>query len=479
MSNYSVIEGLEPQRVLRYFCDISEIPRAPGKQEKISQFIVDFAEKLGLEYHQDEYLNVIVRKPASLGYENSPSVMLQAHLDMVCEKDSDVEHDFDKDSIRIQKKGDHIYARGTTLGADNGVGVAYMMAILADKFLKHPPLEAVFTTDEETDMGGAFNLDYDKIKSRRIINLDEGAIKVCHPGTLMIEMTFPKNTVKRQDKKLCYRIEVSGLMGGHTGQNAMAERGNAVVLLNRLLVGIDKKIANELISIHGGFGTPSAFARDAHALILIDDGNRVELENIVKEFKRVYKKELKIKDPKVQITMEQIDSDLNPLDKKTADTLKKLILILPDGVFSLNKHYPDRFESSSNIGVVRTQEDQIYLSMLIRSTNAGKKYYLYDKVVALCSILGVSHNIGRDLPHWEESHDEQMMNIIKKVYPDTKPDMSNCTLECGIFAQNLPQASIVVLGPPYYNAHSPNEYFSISETQYYWNKLLKVLENLK
>jgi len=475
---YSVVEGLEPQSVFRYFIDLSKQPRQPGKRKPCSDYLVSFAKSLGLPYEQDDYQNVIIRKPASKGYESAPSVMLQAHFDMICEKEEGLVHDFDRDQVKVVRQGDHICAEGTTLGADNGVGCAYMMAILADNSLVHPALECVFTSDEESDMGGAAHLKRESVQSRLIINLDETAVKVCHPGTLKVDMVFDRETEEVLPGRIFRKLTVGGLIGGHTGGYAMAERGNAIVLLNRVLWNLRREMDFQLLSMEGGTSSPSVFAREASAVIAFDPPAEAALLRVVEQMQALYKKELKVNDPGVSVCLTEAEGGEEALSAETAATLLELLLILPDGVFSMNKEHAGHFETCSNIGVLRTKGEQVFASLLIRAITAEKKYYLYDKIVALCDLLNVRTSIGRDLPHWEEQPASKLMEIVREVYTDREPSMSACSLECGYFQAKWPDAEIVVLGSPYYNAHSPSEYFSIEETKYYWDHLLEVLRRI-
>lgn len=480
MNNDTVFSGLQPAAVFNCFHDLSMIPRVPGKQRKVSDFIMDYAKSLNLPREQDAALNVIVRKPGAPGYEDASPVVIQAHLDMVCEKDPGVEHDFETEPLRLRVVDGRIMATGTTLGADNGIGVAYMMAILADTTAKHPPLECIFTTDEETDMGGAFGLDFSKIRSRTILNLDAPAVGVCGSGELEVEMRFPRAGDPVVTGSRLYTIRLSGMMGGHTGQNAMAERGNAIVYLNRVLLALGKVMPFQLIEMRGGAGMSSAFARNAECVVAVPEDQSGRLESLVAEQSAIFKSELAKRDPEMVIALTPCDAAAKEaLSAKTAATLMNLVCILPDGVFSLNRDFPGAMESCSNVGVVETRENEIFVTILIRSTVTGKKYYLYDKVTRLCDALGIAHAIGRDLPHWEYAVSPELEALLKRIYPGEEFCLSQGTLECGIFCANLAGATVIALGCPYYNAHSPSEYFLISETKVYWDKLLEFLAELK
>jgi len=475
-----IFEGLEPAAVLKYFYELSQIPRMPGDQKRVSDWAAQMGRSLGYETYQDARQNVIIYKPASPGMEDALPVAVQSHLDMVCEKESSVTHDFAKDPLKLRIVGNNkVMATGTTLGADNGVGVAFIMALLADKTLKHPPIEAVFTTDEETDMGGAFGLAYDRISAKLLINLDAGAVCVCGSGELEVEMTFRKGTEALDKNALVYTLSVDGLIGGHTGANAMIERGNAIVLLNRVLIALDKEVKYQLLEMQGGAGMSSAFARNAKATVAFAPA---ELGRAVKVIDRVtgeIKSEMVKRDPDVAFHFLPCAAPpKEAFDANTANRLRTLLTALPDGVFSLNHDFEGAMESCSNVGVVETRDKELFVTILIRATVPGKKYYLYDKVVRICEALGVAHRIGRDLPHWEYNMSDDIKALIKELYPEHEMGISQGTLECGIFTANIPGACVVALGSPYYYAHSPNEYFLLDETRLYWKRFLAMLERL-
>ena len=475
-----VFEGLDPASVLKYFYDLSQIPRMPGDQKKVSDWALNVGRSLGLESFQDDKLNVIIRKPAFAGMEGAPPVAVQSHLDMVCEKEPGVVHDFFKDPLKLRIVGNNkVMATGTTLGADNGVGVAFIMALLADKSLKHPEIEAVFTIDEETDMGGAFGLAYDKLSSKLLINLDAGAVCVCGSGELEVEMAFPKITEPVKKDSLFYTISVDGLIGGHTGANAMIERGNAIIMVNRILLALDKAVPYQLLSMHGGAGMSSAFARNANAVIAFSPAQLGKVISVVDCESAALKFEMQKRDKDAAVHFLPCTTPPGvAFDDATSKKTRTLLTALPDGVFSLNKDFAGAFESCSNVGVIETKDSEIFVTILIRATVPGKKYYLYDKVVHICDALGVAHTIGRDLPHWEYNMDDYVKALITELYPEHEHGLAQGTLECGIFTANMPGTCVVALGGPYYYAHSPSEYFLLDETRKYWQRFLTILERL-
>ncbi len=460
-----LFKGKEPQDVLRKFYDISQIPRVPGEMKQVSDFIVTWAKGLGLEVVQDETFNVLVKKPASKGMESRPTIILQSHLDMVCEKDPGIEHDFYTEPLQLRIIGeDKLMATGTTLGADDGIGAAMSMALLEDDKLEHPAIEALFTIDEETDMKGAWNFDCSLLKGKTMINLDSCARMVAGSGELEYKMRFPKGTEKVVAGSKLLRMTIGGLIGGHTGQNSMLERGNAIVMVNRILLALEKEIPYQLLYMQGGRGLSSAYARNSSAIIAFAPELYGKVKEICNAQLAVFQYELEHRDPDVSLTLEEVESENGlAMDAKTADTLRSLLLLLPDGVFTRNRVYEGCMESTSNVGVVETEEKEMYLTILIRSFMENRKYYLLDKTERLCKLLNVKTELGYNIPHWEFCVSDRTMALAEEIYPDYPVTVAQGTLETGIFCEHMPDVEIIALACPYYNAHSPEEYMLISE----------------
>lgn len=477
MTFKELFEGKEPQDILRKFYDISQIPRVPGDQKQISDYIVAWAKGLGLYVSQDKLYNVLVVKPASKGMENRRAIILQAHLDMVCEKDPGLEHDFAKEPLKLRiVDGDKIMATGTTLGADDGIGVAMIMALLEDDSLVHPKIEALFTIDEETDMKGAWGFDCSQLTGKTLINLDSFAIMVAGSGELEFKMHLPKKQEKIATGSKLFNIKVGGLMGGHTGQNSMNERGNAIVMVNRILLELEKEIKYQLLYMQGGAGLSSAFARNAEATIAFDHKDEGKVLEICERQLKVYKYELEIRDPGVTVTTEEVKDNWNvAFAESTADTLRTLLLLLPDGLFTINHKYEGAMECCSNVGVVETEEEEILVTILIRSFMENRKYYLLDRVKRICKMVDIKYELGYDIPHWEFCVSDSLMALAKEIYPDRIVDVAQGTLETGIFREHMPDVEIIALSCPYYNAHSPQEYLLISEMKVYKERLIKLL----
>lgn len=473
-----IFKGKEPQDVLKKFYDISQIPRVPGEMKQVSDYMVAWAKGLNLEVVQDETYNVLVRKPASKGREDRPTIILQSHLDMVCEKDPGVEHDFSKEPLKLRiVDGDKLMATGTTLGADDGIGVAQTMAILEDDTLAHPAIEALFTIDEETDMKGAWNFDCSQLKGKTLINLDSCARMIAGSGELEYKMRFPKKTEKIEAGSKLVRMTIGGLIGGHTGQNSMLERGNAIMLVNRILLELEKEMPYQLVYMQGGRGLSSAYARSASAIIAFNPKNADKVAEICERQMEIYKHELEHRDPGVTFVMEETSWESGlAMDEVTTETLLSLILLLPDGVFTRNRVYEGCMESTSNVGVVETEDDEMYLTILIRSFMENRKYYLLDKVERICRILGVQTELGYNIPHWEFCVSDRLMDLAAQIYPDEPVTVAQGTLETGIFYEHMPGVEIIALACPYYNAHSPEEYLLISELQKSQKQLKILLE---
>lgn len=474
MTFEELFKGKEPEDALRKFYDISQIPRVPGAMKPISDYMVRWAEGLGLEAIRDQTDNVLVRKPASPGREDRPPVILQAHMDMVCEKEPDSRHSFETDPLQLRiLDGDKVMATGTTLGADDGIGVAQIMAILEDDSLIHPAIEALFTVDEETDMKGAWNFDCTQLKGKTMINLDSRARMIAGGGELEYKMRFGKGTEPIMPGSRVMKVRIGGLIGGHTGQNSMLERGNAIMMVNRVLLEMEKELPYQLIYMQGGRGLSSAYARDASATVAFAPGYEEKVQKICDSQLAVFRYELEHRDPGVTLSLEEAAPEYGEaMDAGTAHRLRSLILLLPDGVFTRHRIYEGSMESTSNVGVVETEERELYLTILIRSFMENRKYYLLDKVRRLCQLLDVKTELGYDIPHWEFCVGDRLMKLAAEVYGDDPLTVSQGTLETGIFCQHMPDVEIIALACPYDNPHSPEEYFLISD-------LAKAQERLK
>lgn len=462
--------------ILGCFYDLSQIPRQPHQCEAVTAFLLDYAAGLGLTAYRDAADNVVITKKATPGCENAAPVILAAHTDMVCETEQGCDHDFDG-PLSLCREGDKLYAKGTTLGADDGIGVAAAMAILAGNG-PHPPIEAVFTANEETTMSGAWGLDMSRLSGELLISLDSHAVLTCGSGEVEVEMSFPKLLQPAPEGVVFRSIQVLGLRGGHTGSDAMEEPGNAIMLLNRLLLRLAKTVDYKIADIQGGAGSSSAFARQAGCVIVYQPESDAPVTDIIHQCQEEFRAELEGRAPDLSVTNTAAERQSRVFSRETQNTLLRLLALLPDGICSLNHRYAGVMESCANCGVLEADGKEIRLTALVRSTRAGKKYQLLDKITLLCEVLGVSCTICHDIPQWDERVTEPLKALVRRVYKGKPFEIAQGTLECGIFQEKKPGLSILGLGIPYHHQHAPAEFMNVGEIQEYWLYLKQFLEEL-
>ena len=474
-----VLEGLKPDKVFYYFEEISKIPRCSGKEKQISDYLYNFAKSRDLEVIQDEHLNIIIKKPASKGYENAPTVMLQGHMDMVCEKNEGLEHDFDKDPIKLRIEDGYIYATDTTLGADNGIAVAYALSVL-DSELQHPALEVLITTDEEKGMTGANNIDGSLFKSKYLLNLDseeEGVFTSGCAGGSEINFKIP---VKRQNSKdSAFKISVKGLSGGHSGTDIHKEKGNANKILGRILYDLIDGV--ELASIEGGSKT-NAIPRESNAIITINNFDKVNEK--IDKWNEILKNEYAFTDPSITVTLTDLNKEVFPLVKEIYRKTAALINLIPVGVLSRSTAI-ELVISSNNLGVITTDEKYITLFNHPRSsvvTLLTKNFIPAMKQLAYQ--IGVEYEIGSYYPGWEYAKESEIRDICIKVYRDMfkkEPVVGaiHAGLECGLLMDKIPGLDAISMGPDAYDAHSPNEHVSIRSVENIYNLLCEILKKIK
>lgn len=476
-------QGLEPQGVLRNFWELSQVvSRRADNTQGISDHLVQFGKNLGLEVFQDETTNVIIYKPASPGYENAPTVMLGAHMDMICAANPGVEHDFDREPLclLLDEDGDTIRADGTTLGADCGLGMAFIMAVLESGSIAHPAIEAVFTTNEETDMKGAWELHYDKLTSKVILNLDATRLSLGGAGELEMEHFLDRVMVPVRKGDMQAVLSIGGLIGGHSGKNAFAERGNANTLLVRMLCALQKKVSFRIVSFTGGDYTACALARDARCVISFPAADYETVKAAVQEWDALYKTELAVPDPGVALTVGQMDAPAaETCDDATTERFLTFMTILPDGLCSLHKYFEHKYESCVNVGVVEMTDDAFRVITCIRSAMAAKKYFQADKIDKVCRLMGARTNVLHDLPQWEYNSNSRVAQVISDIYADMEPNVAQGTCEQGIFLMHMPGAEAAGVGPMVDSPHSPNEKFSVRGAADDWARFVKVLAAMK
>lgn len=481
MSN--AIAGLKPEPVWRYFAEISAIPRGSGNEEAVARFVEETAGKLGLESERDASLNVVVRKPASPGRENASPVCLQGHLDMVCEKNSDVEHDFEKDPIKLVRKGDFIAAEGTTLGADNGAAVAACLAVMEDKSLAHGPLELLFTADEETGLTGAKSLDAGFVKSRTLINLDsEDEDELCY-GCAGGADTVGRWTLSLEEPPAGAapaRLKVMGLTGGHSGLDIDKGRGNSIKLLGRTLEALEPKGAR-LALIRGG-NKRNAIPREAEALIYLPGSAIEEAAVLSAECGEKFKAELKDSDPGIRVVLDAAPGDAaKVMSPASQEAVLGAILDVPNGVVRMSADDKGLVETSTNLGVVRTEDGVVEIETCQRSSVARRLEELGGAVSAFFKESGAEVARPPGYPGWEPDIKSPILAKVRKTYErlfGKSPLVKtfHAGLECGLFAEKWPGMDMVSFGPTIRSVHSPDEKMLISSIGRFWKLLTTVLE---
>ena len=484
------IEKLYPEKVFHYFSEISKIPRASKKEKEISDWLVKFAKERKLKVIQDEHYNVIIKKKATEGYEDFSPLILQGHMDMVWEKNKDTEFDFSTQGIELVIDGDFLKANGTTLGADNGIAVAYALAILDSDDIKHPALEVVITTDEEDGMSGVVNLDFDEFDGKTLINLDTeeyGEVYVSSAGGTRTETKFIFETKKIGNGYTPISIEVKGLSGGHSGAEIHKNLGNSIKILSEVLYHLSKRYEMSLIHIDGG-GKVNAIPREAVAEIAVKlDGDSIdELKNLAGLAFENILKDFKVSDKLPILAIEKIEE--KNLGISLGDTLNIINFLheVPNGVLEMSKHIEGLVETSINIGFISTEivdgNVKIRIKSLARSMANDPLNKLVEEVTDLTRKHDANIKIAASNPSWEYKEDSKIRELIEKSFKEitgNKPVIKaiHAGLECGVFTQNIKDADVVSIGPNIYGAHTPEERMDIKSVGETWEWLLKILEN--
>ena len=478
------LKGLQPERVFEIFSALSEIPHGSKNETAISNYIRDFCLDLGLETYQDEVHNLIIYKPATAGYEDAPICVLQAHMDMVCEKVAGSDHDFFKDPIHILRDGDRVHADGTTLGADDCLGVAFALAVLESRDLPHPRLEVVLTVDEEAGMTGISHLDFSRIHGRVIINLDcsdVGIVTGC-AGTALAVIEKQLEKVKTGQNMICRKMVIRGLKGGHSGLDIKKERANANQLAARMLSEIRMVAELRLVSIAGGLQT-NAITRESETVFLMpaaaEEAVRTAFEKASSEIRR----EHKISDP--DMCMELLDEacPAEAFAAESTDELISLILSVPSGVVHMNLEVPGLPEVSGNIGIVTTETDSVTLKVLYRSCYASRKREILEICRRVACISGAKMTVAYDTPVWEYKAESRLSALQRKIFREQNGrelvvEVSHGGNECGTFYETFPDSDIVCTGTQIFGAHSPEESFLVSHAQMEWKLLCATLERI-
>lgn len=476
-----IIKGYEPESFFRFFEDISAIPRSSGEEKQISDFLMAFAKTRGLDAYQDQHWNVIIKKAATAGKENHSAVMLQGHLDMVCEKNAATIHDFSTEGIKLVLEDGFLRAEGTTLGADNGVAVAMMMAILDDKSLSHPPLECVFTVQEETGLTGAETLDTSRLAAETMINLDsetEGIATVSCAGgvTMHVDCVYTAKAAKGQK---ALKITLGGLLGGHSGSDIHLERANANLLMGRLLNGVFKEQPLNLAAINGG-NKDNAIPRECEAVILAKDLSQAAVT--IKNQAQFIQQELLETEPNFWVALEEIEID-SVIDDKNSEAIIKLLILAPNGVFNRNINNGDFVVSSSNLGVIRTYGDKVQFIFSLRSSVASLQEQSVQKIESLGALLHFKTTIISQYPGWAYAEKSPIRDLYQEVYQSISGNPLVCEaihagLECGLFMDKMPNLDAIAVGPQIDNCHTPNECLNLASCALNYKVLTAVLAKM-
>ena len=480
------IKTLSPQPVWRYFYDLTQIPRPTGHMEAVTHFMLAFGKELKLETQQDEVGNVLIRKPAYPGMENHKTVTLQAHLDMVPQKNASVKHDFLKDPIDAYIDGDWVKARETTLGADNGMGVAFAMAILADKTLKHGPIEALFTINEEEGMDGAFGLKPNWLKGEILLNCDseeEGVLFVgCAGGAdLNASLQFKEDTYIPEGD-VAVKLSLTGLKGGHSGVDIHLGRANANKLMFRLLKEAVRDYGARLSSVEGG-SLRNAIPREAFAVITIPGDNVEALWELVSDYQEMYREEYKNREDHISLIAEMTDMPTTLIPEEIQDDLINAIEGCQNGVLSMLADFPGTVESSSNLAIVKSSNELIEVKILVRSSSESRKEAICSSLESIFSLAGAKVEYDEGYGGWQPNIDSPILKIMQETYEDLfgkNPEVRvmHAGLECGIIQENYPHMDMISIGPDLQHPHSPDERVSISSVARTWNFITTTLARL-
>ena len=479
------IRALEPKSVWNKFADLNAVPRPSKKEERVIQFMLDFGKSLKLETFKDEVGNVIIRKPATKGYENRKIITLQSHLDMVHQKNNDTVFDFDTQGIDMYVAEDWVKAKGTTLGADNGLGVATIMALLERTDIPHPELEALFTIDEETGMTGAMGLKAGVLKGAILLNLDteeDDEIDIgCAGG---IDVTAARNYKEKLSGigAIAFEITVKGLSGGHSGMDIHKGLGNANKIINRLLYSASEKFRVRISEINGG-SLRNAIPRESVAVVTVDKAHKDDFLKEFNSWSATIKTELKVQEPNLTIGLIETKKPKRVMGSRTQDKFLKAMYAAQNGVYAMSAAMDDLVETSNNIAKVKVANGKIHIGCLTRSSVNSAKLDLANTLKCTFELAGFSVDFSGEYPGWNPNPNSAILKVLKAQYKkvfNEEPKVVACHagLECGILGQNYPDMDMISYGPTIKGAHSPDERVSISSVQKFWKFTLDILKNI-
>lgn len=479
-----VLSELEPKKVFYYFEEITKIPHGSGNVDQISDYLVDFAKAHNLFCIQDEWKNVIIVKEATAGYEEKPAVILQGHMDMVAVSKSGYEIDMKKDGLRVAIAGDKIYAEGTSLGGDDGIAVAYALALLDSDTIKHPRLEVVITVDEEVGMDGAREIDLSMLQGHIMLNLDsedEGIFLTSCAGGARVKCHLPLQETTLEG--VAYEVSVDGLLGGHSGGEIHKERGNSNCLFGRLLWNLTSKMPVGLVSVNGGLAD-NAIPRETKAVLVVNSEHSADFAEIADATASKIAEELRSKDPDFAIHIKEVEkgtfSCTNPYDTVKAAAF---LLALPNGIQAMSADVPGLVETSLNLGILEKKKGGLHAEFAVRSSVESAKHALIGRLAAVVNLAGGSYTVSGDYPGWKYRADsplrDKMVALYETMYEE-KPVVEgiHAGLECGLLGSKIAELDCVSFGPQMTDIHTTEETLSISSTKRVWEYLVKLLEEM-
>ena len=481
----SLPEGLYPEKVFYYFEEISKIPHASGNTKDLAKYIQAFADERKLKNIVDSYGNVIIFADGTEGYEQSKPIILQGHIDMVAVKKADIDHDFSKDPLKLAVDGDMLYAEGTTLGGDDGIAVAYMLAILDDPTIPHPPLDCVFTADEEVGMLGAYALDMSVLRSTMMINLDseeEGVFSIGCAGGARVDEILPLKRVSIRGLPVV--VQIDGLNGGHSGEMIDRCLASANILMGRFLYELDAKAAYSLDKVAGG-EKDNAIAISAKAHLVIDEEDFGQVEEFAKEFERTVQNEYRGADDNIRVHVSRGDVHrIKVIDPECQDKLVFLLLHAPYGVIRMSTDVSGAIQTSSNPGIVRTTDTEFVCANLIRSSETSAKQAVISKIRSLAAVVGAQVRMSGVYHEWKYQKHSVLRNKMENLYEEMngkKPvvRIMHGGVECGVFSEQIKCFDAVSIGPDIKDVHTVNERLSVSSAARVFDYLLKLLAELK
>lgn len=477
---------LEPKRVWEHFYNLTLIPRPTGQMEEVTKFVINFGKSLGLDTKQDEAGNVLITKPASKGMESAPVVIIQSHVDMVPQKNSDVAHDFTKDAIKTRIEGNLVKAHSTTLGADNGIGVGAMMAVLEDNTLTHGKLECLFTIDEEVGMIGAFGLKPGFLSGSVLLNLDteeEGDLTVGCAGGADINASFQYKVVAPNAGEVAYTIDLTGLKGGHSGGEIHEGRANANRLMARFLKDAIAECDVRLATFNGG-SLRNAIPREAFAVVSLLPENEQIFLDLVKEYEALYIAEFDGVETSISLKAKKVDMPKSLMPSEIQDSLVNAVVGCQNGVINMLTSFEGVVETSSNLASVKTTEGEVIVGFLTRSSSESRKEEICSSIESVFSLAGAKVEVLNPYPGWQPNAKSPTSDMMAKLFQEmfnkpAKVQVVHAGLECGIILDSTPGLDIVSFGPNIRNPHSPDEYVEIDSVERFYKYFVKTLELIK